>query len=206
MKEFILNQLKGKENQMKMGIVAYFKTLKGVFIINYEKGMARGRLKQQIKEDVILPTRTLSFNLKDEMITTEVVIWDDWLLACGLSIPPEIPACAINADGLIIVNEAFMKESLEFQIMTILHEIGHLNLKHHENMDDNGVKRFGKVGKNYIQAEIEADHAVVEKVGKEAVIDWLKYYMMIMDDFMAVKYNFPENEPFKQRIEALEAS
>jgi hypothetical protein len=193
---------------MKMGIVAYFKALKGIFRINYEKGMARGRLNRQVKDDEILPTHTFSFNLKDEMITTQVIIWDDYLLACGLSIPPEIPACGINAAGLIIVNEAFMKEPDEFKVIGILHELEHINLKHHENMDDNAAKKFGKVGKNYIQADIEADHAVGEKVGKEVVIDWLKYYCAIMDSFMASKYNFPENEnePFKQRIEALEAS
>jgi hypothetical protein len=168
--------------------------------------MARGRLNRQIKDDAILPTHTFSFDLEGETITTQVIVWNDWLLACGLSIPPEIPACGINPDGLIIVNEAFMKESEEFQIITILHELEHINLKHHENMDDNGAKKFGKIGKNYTKADIEADHAVGEKVGKEAVIDWLKYYCAIMDSFMASKYNFPENEPFKQRIEALEGS
>jgi len=191
---------------MRMGIISYLKGIKGCIKLGIEKGMAKNRLKQQIKDSAILPTHTFSFNLEDETITTQVIVWNDWMLACALSVPPEIPACGINPDGLIIVNEAFMKELDEFRIIGILHELEHINLEHHKDMDNNAAKRFGKIGKNYIQADIEVDHAVAEKVGKETVIDWLKYYCAIMDSFMASKYNFPENEPFKQRIEALEAS
>lgn len=193
---------------MKKRITTFFKQVRGGVRLGFEKSMAKNRWKQQIKEDALIPTHAFSFNFKDEMITTEVIIWDDYILACALSVPPEVPCCGINTDGLIIVNEAFMKESNEFKIMGILHELEHISLKHHENMD-NVAKRFGKIGKNYIQADIEVDHAVAEKIGKEgkeAVIDWLKYYCEKMDSFMASKYNFPENEPFKQRIEALEAS
>jgi hypothetical protein len=190
---------------MKMGIVARFKALKGLAILGFKKGVAKNRLKHQIKQEAILPTYPFSFELGDEVTAGQVIVSDDWVLASGLSIPPELPGCGINLDGLIIVNEAFMKESDEFKLIGILHELEHIRLEHHKNMD-NAVDGIGRLGEGYIEADIEADHAVAEKVGKEAYLIWLKYFCAKVGDFMAVKYNLPENELFRQRIEALEVS
>ena len=96
-----------------------------------------------------------------------------------------------------------MEETEEFRFMCILHELEHITREHYKNMD-NVAKPSGRIGKSYIEADLEVDREVAKKVGKETYIKWLKYYSTKMDNFMTSEYAFPENKIFRQRIEALE--
>ncbi len=165
---------------MKNQLIAFKKKVQDTVQINKAVALARN----EIMTVPFIPIQVSEFE------GYPIFLHDTYVLAC-VAIPPEVPGAMFRTDGMIIVNQKFMECPENVRIASLIHELGHLKLKHKApTLLDKTLYPFGFGG--MMEQEYEADKYALEQ-GTD-IVNALYHYL---------QYDFVAKRPVIKRLEHL---